>query len=139
MADPLADAPPKLPLNSLDRAKTEAPKMSSTLLMNAQPSSQASKLVKAFQAFNDAGDGFLQVEEFVRHVMELEGFQDVRHNGQALDEDGLRGIAEAIAADHSNDGRINLLQFARAFAAVDATGSTELADDLHEHILTFLY
>jgi len=135
MADPL----PPLPLNSLDRARTEAPKLARTELLNMQPSSQSSKLVKAFQAFNDAGDGFLQVEEFVRHVMELDGFQDLRYDGKALDEDGLRGIAEAIAADHTNDGRINLLQFARAFAAVDASGSTELADDLHEHILTFLY
>mmetsp|Transcript_70992 Transcript_70992/g.140986 ORF Transcript_70992/g.140986 Transcript_70992/m.140986 type:complete len:983 (+) Transcript_70992:81-3029(+) len=130
---------PPVPLNSLDRARTEAPTLAKTALLSRRPSLQSSKLVKAFQSFNDAGDGFLQVEEFVRHVMELDGFQDVRHDGKALDEDGLRGIAEAIAADHTNDGRINLLQFARAFAAVDATGSTELADDLHEHILTFLY
>jgi len=137
----LAEAPPAPlpPLNSLDRAKTEAPHLARTERFERRPSLQSSKLVGAFQAFDDVGDGFLRVDEFVRHVMELDGFEDVRHDGKALDEEGLRSIADAIAADHTNDGRINLLQFAQAFAAVDATGTTELADDLHEHILTFLY
>lgn len=99
-----------------------------------------SALVEAFQAFDDSGDGFLQVDEFVRHIVALPGFGDVRHDGRPLDEDGLGSIAEAIAATQSSGGgTINLLQFARAFAAVDVSGGTELADDVHEHILTFLY
>jgi len=95
-------------------------------------------LVDAFHRFDDAGDGFLRVEEFVRHVRELPGFDDIRHEGKPLDEETLRSIAQAIACDE-NEQTINLLEFAQAFAVVDSSGSTDLADDLHEHILTFLY
>merc|ERR1712139_522927 len=72
--------------------------------------------------------------------MELPDYLDIRHNGKPLDAETLREIGEIIADSHSNDdGTINLLQFASAFIAIDSSGSTELADDLHEHILTFLY
>jgi len=100
---------------------------------------QSSALVKTFEKFNDSGDGLLQVDEFVKHVIALPGFENIHHNGKPLDEETLREIASTIALESCGDSTINLLQFARAFAVVDASGSTDLADDLHEHILTFLY
>lgn len=124
-----------LPKPSLDRATSAAPSPGHTLTRE-----RSTTLATTFQRFNDSGTGFLEVDEFVKHVMALPQFGDVRHDGKPLDEESLRTIAEAIAASHvDSNGSINLLQFARAFAVVDSSGSSELAEDLHEHILTFLY
>jgi len=76
----------------------------------------------------------------MRHVAALPGIREVRHEGRPLDETALRAIAEAIASDCGGlPGTISLLQFARAFVVVDGSGSADLADDLHEHILIFLW
>jgi len=98
-----------------------------------------SMLTDDFVQFDDSADGFLQVDEFVHHVRTLPGFSDVRHDGRPLDDEKLLTIARAIADSYSNDGTINLLEFAQAFAVVDSSGNTDLADDVHEHILTFLF
>eukprot|EP00927_Polykrikos_kofoidii_P086506 TRINITY_DN9717_c0_g2_i1.p1 TRINITY_DN9717_c0_g2~~TRINITY_DN9717_c0_g2_i1.p1 ORF type:complete len:862 (+),score=175.07 TRINITY_DN9717_c0_g2_i1:276-2588(+) len=131
---PLSSTVPLPPPPPLNRASTD--EVQPPLLMRREVSSA---LVRTFEAFNDAGDGFLQVDEFVRHVMALPGFGDIRHDGRPLDAATLREVALDIASEHSANGTINLLQFARAFAAVDASGSEDLATDLHEHILTFLF
>jgi len=132
------DAAPPPPCQPLLRGVSAAPSP------KAAPKTQSS-LLATFQQFNDLGDGFLRVDEFVSHVMKLPGYQDIRHDGKPLSEETLRAIAEAIALHFDEDGvscgdgTINLLQFTSAFVAIDSSGSTEIADDLHEHILTFLY
>jgi len=120
---------PPPPMPPLERGKTDAPM---PLELTRE---QSLGLVQTFEGFNDSGLGLLHVEEFVQHILALPGISSVRHEGKPLDETALRSIAQSLA---DADGTINLLQFAQAFAAVDA-GSADLADDLHEHILTFLY
>lgn len=94
-------------------------------------------LSQTFRAFDDSNDGFLQLSEFVRHIKELPGFEDLRHDGKPLDDKSLLAVAECIASGggQSHDGMINLLEFYRAFQVVEHTLST----DVYEHILTFLY
>lgn len=94
-------------------------------------------LSQTFKTFDDSNDGFLQVEEFVHHIKQLPGFDELRHDGKPLDDDNLKELADAIASagGQSDDGQINLLEFYRAFEVVEHTLST----DLYEHILTFLY
>lgn len=129
----LAVPPPPL---TLARAVSAVPTAPAPL--GREPSSV---LLKAFELFDDSGDGLLQIDEFVRHLQALPGIGEVRHEGRPLDEAALRELAMAIAdgCPGASDGTINLLQFSRAFAVVDASDSKDLADDLHEHILTFLW
>eukprot|EP00927_Polykrikos_kofoidii_P055368 TRINITY_DN49638_c0_g1_i1.p1 TRINITY_DN49638_c0_g1~~TRINITY_DN49638_c0_g1_i1.p1 ORF type:complete len:918 (+),score=148.81 TRINITY_DN49638_c0_g1_i1:121-2874(+) len=96
-------------------------------------------LVQCFRSMDDSNDGFLQIEEFVRHIKMLPGFENIRHYGQPLDEASLQTVAEVIAGSFSQDGLINLLEFSQAFAVVDADGDSNLEEHLHEHILTWLY
>merc|ERR1712050_602055 len=96
--------PPFMSIKELGRAVTtdHAP---APLDLSREPSCA---LVGTFEKFNDSGDGFLRVDEFVRHVMALPGFSEIRHGGRPLDEETLRSITEAVASD---TGTINLLQF----------------------------
>jgi len=117
--------PPKAP--PLDRLASAPPDA-------FVPRSQVS-LVDTFLQFNGSKKGFLEVRDFVRHVMELPGFGDVRQEGRPLSEECVKSIAQMIA---EGDDAINLLQFVGAFVVTDV-GNASLEDDLNEHVLTFIY
>jgi len=100
---------------------------------------EESTLSRSFQMLDSSGDGFLQVSEFVKNVKALPGFEKIRHEGQPLEDATLNQIAQATADSYSRDGKISLLEFAQTFAIVDSSGLNDLADDVQEHILIFLY
>ena len=59
---------------------------------------QSIGLVQTFERFDESGRGFVEVDEFVQHILDLPGIADVRHEGTPLDETSLRGIARRVAS-----------------------------------------
>mmetsp|Transcript_85478 Transcript_85478/g.275125 ORF Transcript_85478/g.275125 Transcript_85478/m.275125 type:complete len:194 (-) Transcript_85478:42-623(-) len=102
-------------------------------------SQQASKMVAVFRAMDASGDGILQTDEFVRGLSAIPGIHEMEVKGQALTEDKLMEVAQAIDSFGNANGTINYLEFLQAFESIEKEGSSDLANTLGEDITTVLF
>jgi len=105
----------------------------------ASMSQQASKMVAVFRAMDASGDGILQTDEFVRGLSAIPGIHEMEVKGQALTEDKLMEVAQAIDSFGNANGTINYLEFLQAFESIEKEGSSDLANTLGEDITTVLF
>eukprot|EP00927_Polykrikos_kofoidii_P016517 TRINITY_DN17479_c0_g1_i1.p1 TRINITY_DN17479_c0_g1~~TRINITY_DN17479_c0_g1_i1.p1 ORF type:complete len:1132 (-),score=206.66 TRINITY_DN17479_c0_g1_i1:50-3445(-) len=109
----------------------------------------ARRLQDIFTNFDDSGDGLLQTNEFVNHLLAVPGIEKCKYNGEAVGREALAQLGEALdMMSGTKTGRVNFVGFLEAFAVCFQQKNVKARDQFDaekaertvvEHILSVFY